>query len=114
MRKLVTTDVFEGLRLIQKSGLKDELVPVIENLAKDPKSLERAGIIGILTVIEVFANAKAEHLIYEWLAGPFECTPEEIGAWDLGTLANNLQALTEANDLRNFFTVLSGLLTRRP
>ena len=113
MRKLKTTDVFEALRLIQKSGLKQQLVPVIEQIANEGLSMERAGITGILTVFEVFAEKKCEDLIYQFLAGPFCCTPKEVGDWDLDTLAANLTKLAEENNLRSFFTSLSGLIKRK-
>ena len=109
MRKLKTLDVFEALRLIQKSGLKDQLVPLIERFAKKPEEVQRAGILGILTLIEVFADNKCEDLIYKWLAGPFECDPDEVRNMELDELAGKLQELAEGNDLRSFFTVLSQL-----
>ena len=113
MRKLKSTDVFEGLRLIKRSGLKESLVPIIAKLARDKDNPEEVGIVGILTMIEVFSDAKCEHIIYEWLSGPFERSPEEIRDMDLDELTLNLQSLAEENDLRNFFTVLSGLLSRK-
>ena len=114
MRKLKTLDVFEALRLVQKSGLKDQLVPLIERFAKKPEEVQKAGILGVLTLIEVFADNKCEDLIYKWLAGPFECDPDEVRNMELDDLATKLKELTEENDLRNFFTVLSGLLGRKP
>lgn len=113
MRKIVTTDVFSALRLVQKSGLKDKLVPVIENLAKNPESVERSGIIGFLTIIEVFAENSCEQMIYEWLAGPFECKAKEIANMELDELAKRLEQLAEANNIRSFFTSLSRLITKK-
>ena len=113
MRKLKTTDVFEALRLVQKSGLKDQLVPIIEKYAKEPTAVERAGITGILTVVEVFAEKKCENLIYEFLARPFECSGADVGDWDLEQLATNLEALAAENDLPRFFGSLSGLLKKK-
>lgn len=114
MRKLKTADVFEALRLVQRSGLKDQLVPIIEKFAKNPEEVQKAGIIGVLTIVEVFADNRCEHLIYEWLARPFECTPEEVENWELSELTDNITALGKENDLRAFFTALSGLAGRRP
>lgn len=113
MRKIKTTDVFNALRLVQKSGLKEQLVPVIEKLAKNPDSLERSGIYGFLTIVEVFSEASCEALIYEWLSGPCECKPKEIANWELDELAMHLTELAEGNDLRNFFTALSSLISRK-
>lgn len=113
MRKVMTTDVFSALRLVQKSGLKEQLVPLIEKIAKEPENLEHAGIMGFLTLVEVFADNKCERMIYEWLAGPCECTAKEIASWDLDELSKNLTLLAEQNNLRNFFTSLSGLISTK-
>lgn len=113
MRKINTQDVFEGMRLIQKSGLKDKLVPVIKDIAETGKSQMDAGIIGVLSAIETFSESKCEHMIYEWLAGPCEMEPREIAEMDLGTLADMLEELGKENDVRRFFSVLSGLLTKK-
>jgi len=113
MRKIVTTDVFSALRLIQRSGLKEKLVPVIENIAKSPDSLEHTGILGFLTLIEVFAESGCENMIYEWLSGPCECKPKDVASWSLDELSENLTKLAENNNLRCFFQSLSGLISKK-
>lgn len=112
MRKINTADVFEAMRLIQKSGLKDKLVPVIKGISASDDTID-VGITGILSVIEVFAESRCEKMIYEWLAGPLEVEAEDIAKMDLGQLADSLEALGEENDLQRFFTVLSGLLSKK-
>lgn len=113
MRKLVTKDVFAALRLVQKSGLKEQLVPVIEKLAENPESIERSGIIGVLTIVEVFTDNKCENLIYEWLASPFETTPKKVGEMELEEFMDKLTELVEGNDLHNFFTSLLRLISAK-
>lgn len=113
MRKINTQDVFEGLRLVQRSGLKDKLVPVINDIAKNGTAVTDAGIIGVLSMIEVFADNRCEQMIYEWLSGPLEVAPEAIAAEDLGTLADQLEALGKESDVRRFFDVLSRLLSKK-
>lgn len=112
MRKIITTDVFKALRLIQKSGLRDKLTDVVKEIAAGDMEVEKAGIMGMLAVLEVFSEEKCEHLIYEWLAGPAEKEAEEIAQLELSDLADLLDRLSEENDIRNFFTVLSRLMSK--
>lgn len=112
MRKINTADVFEAMRLIQKSGLKDKLVPVIKNLSGQEDPLD-VGITGVLSMVEVFAESKCEKMIYDWLAGPLEVEAKSIAEMDLGQLADSLEALGRDNDLKRFFTVLSGLISKK-
>jgi len=113
MRKVTTPDVFEALRLIEKSGLKDKLVPIVEDIAKHPDTLEHWGIVGFLTVLETFAAESCENLIYEWLSGPCECNVEEIKSWDLDVFSSKITQLSEENNFSGFFSVLSKLAGRK-
>ena len=113
MRKINTQDVFEAMRLIQKSGLKEKLVPVIKSVAESGTAVVDTGIIGMLSTIEVFSENRCEQMIYEWLSGPFEVMPQEIAEMDLGTLADMLEELGEGSDVKRFFSVLQRLLTKK-
>jgi len=113
MRKIKTTDVFSAMRLIQRSGLKEKFVPVIKSAAETEDDVVGVGIIGVLSVIEVFAEAQCESMVYDWLSGPLEKSPEEIADMDLDVLTENLEELGRENDLKRFFTALSGLLTKK-
>ena len=113
MRKLQTRDVFNALRLIKKADLKEQLKPVIALAAEGELKVDDIGIEGMLTVIEIFSAAKSEQAIYEFLAEPFEMTPEEVGGMDLGSLTECFDRLAKENDLKNFFTILQGLITKK-
>jgi len=113
MRKLKTTDVFEALRLIKKANLKEELRPVIASVAEGSMSIENIGISGILSVVEIFTEKKAEKAIYEFLSGPFEMTVAQIEDLPLAELAKNFVALAEENDLKNFFGILQAMSTKK-
>lgn len=114
MRKIITTDVFEAMRLIQRSGLREELVPLIKKIAEEKEAdLVDSGILGFLSVLEVFSRKECERLIYELLSGPLEKSADDIASMDLDELGDNLQALAKENNLQRFFIVLSGLLTKK-
>ena len=112
MRKINTADVFKAMRLIQGSELKQKLIPIIKNVSASDDKVN-VGIAGMLSVIEVFAESKCEKMIYDWLAGPLEVDPKTIPEMDISELADNLEALGKENDLKRFFTVLSGLITKK-
>ena len=113
MRKLKGTDLFNTLRLIKKANLKDELLPVIKQLTASGMSVEDMGITGFLTIIEILTERKAEQGIWEVLAGPFEMKPDEVAGLDLLDLAEKMEQLAEENDLKRFFTMLSGLMQKK-
>lgn len=113
MRKLQTKDIFSALRLIQKVNLKKEIKPIFAMAARGDAKVEDVGLEGILTFIETLSASKAESAIYEFLSEPFEMEPEAVRAMGICALAEHLEQLAKENDLKNFFTILQGLITAR-
>ena len=111
MRKIQTSDVFHAVRLIEKSGLKEELVPLIKDIATKGTDALDSGILGILTAL--FSIARMEQPIYEWLAPITGRTPDEIAALALDELVQLLEELSDQNDLRAFFKAVSGLAAKK-
>lgn len=120
MRKLNTADVFAAARVIRASGMRDQLLPIIRqaveeaNKAEDKKTrdaiLSKIGINGFLTVLEAMAERKAEAAIYVALAGPMECSAEEVEKMPLDDLLQKLRQIAEDNRLKDFFGYVSGIL----
>ncbi|HCP14821.1 MAG TPA: hypothetical protein DIT32_03460 [Peptococcaceae bacterium] len=113
MRKLQTQDIFNTFRIIKKANLKEEIKPIIKMAGSGELNIEDVGIEGILGVIEIMTESKAEQAIYEVLSGPFEMDPAKIRHMDLIELAANLETLSKENDLKRFFTLLAGLLSKK-
>ncbi len=113
MRKLQTQDVFNALRAISKANLKEEIKPILKQASAEGVNVEDVGIEGILGLIEIFSQNKSEHAIYDVLAGPFEMEAKQIETMDILTLAENLETLSKENDLKRFFTLLAGLITKK-
>lgn len=113
MRKLQTKDIFQALRLIKKANLKEEIKPVLSLAASGEMAVQDVGIEGVLSIIEIFTEKKAEAAIYEFLSGSFEVSPGEVEAMELAELAGNLKRLAQENDLKVFFTALQGLITKK-
>ena len=112
MRKIQTKDIFAAMRIVKKSGMKQQLIPLIEKAA-GAEDVAQIGIEGFLTVMEVLSENNAERAMYEVLAGPFELTAGEVETLELDELASMLAELGEQNNLRNFFKALWGLITSK-
>lgn len=120
MRKLNTADVFAAARVIRASGMRDQLLPIIQKAAEETKAAEdkkamdailsRIGINGFLTVLEALAERKSEAAIYEVLAGPMECSAEDVEDMPLEDLIPMLRQIAEENQLKDFFGYVSGIL----
>jgi len=113
MRKLQSSDLFATLRVIKKANLKEEIKPIIKKASEGEMDLKDVGIEGMLGVVEILTEKKAEKAIYEVLAGPFEITVDEVEKMDLIELAENLETLAQENDLKRFFTLLAGLTSKK-
>ncbi len=114
MRKLATQDVFAALRIVSDLQLKDE-IQALAQLANDGKlTRDEIGAQAFMKVLELFVSKKAEGCAYEFLAGPFEMTPEEVRDLPLMDLAASIKVMAEENDIAGFFTLLRGLITPKP
>lgn len=113
MRKLQTKDIFQALRLVKKSNLKEELKPVLEKAATPGIDIQDIGIDGIMTVMEALVEKKSEEALYEFFSGPFEMEPKDIAEMSLEELVRNMERLAEENNLKVFFTRLAGLTTKK-
>lgn len=111
MRKLKTTDVFATMRIIKKTGMKEDLIPLIKKATAE--NLEDIGIEGFLTIIEILSEKNSEKAIYEVLAGPFEMTAKEVENLELDELAKLLEQLGNENNVKNFFKALSSVITSK-
>ena len=111
MRKIATKDICAAARIIKKSGMKEELVPLVKLAAE--RSVEDIGIEGILTVLEVVSEKKCEDAVYDVLSGPLEIPAKDIAVMPLDELTHLLEELAAQNNIRNFFKALSGMITSK-
>ena len=109
MRKLKTSDVPSLCRSLKKLGLKEKF----KKLAQEVNTAEEAWSRGFDIIWELFDTATevgGEGAIYEFLAGPFEMTPEEVADLDLDILIENCQTLARENNLGAFFKSAAKLM----
>lgn len=109
MRKLKTTDLPAFCRSLKKLGLKDK----IKVLAQEANTMQEAWDRGFEIIWELFDVATevgGEGAIYEFLAGPFEMTPEAVADLDLDILIANCKQLAAENNLGTFFKSAAKLM----
>jgi|GEM_PF-2639094 hypothetical protein len=126
VRKLNTADLFEFMRMVKRTGVKDELKKVAKSMPKKEKkpqlkvveesddnspelivkeapSQAEVGIDLAFSVMEIFANKKAEEEIYAFIARPFQCAPEEVAENDLMDTIEKLKDVADAQKWASFF-----------
>lgn len=126
VRKLNTADLFEFMRMVKRTGVKDELKKVAKNMPKKDKkpqlkvveegddnspeiivkeapSQAEVGIDLAFSVMEIFSNQNAEDEIYKFIARPFQCTPEEVAENDLMDTIEKLKDVADAQKWASFF-----------
>jgi len=125
VRKLNTADLFEFMRMVKRTGVKDELKKVAKNMPKKEKQPKLALVeneetenpeivqekpsqaeIGIdlaFSVMEIFSDKKAEDEIYKFIARPFQCEPKEVAENDLMDTIEKLKDVADAKKWASFF-----------
>ena len=109
MRKLKTSDVPVLCRSLKKLGVKEQFRAV----AQQANSVDDVWALGFDLVWSLFDAATeetGETALYEFLAGPFEMTPEEVQNLDIDKLLTNLKQLAAENNLTVFFKSAARLM----
>jgi hypothetical protein len=107
MRKLKTFDVPKAARLIKRLGIRDKFREIAME-ANNAKDVFDPGFDFIWDVIDIATEENNEVVIYEFLAGPFEMTPEQVRDLDLDIMIANIKQLATENNLVSFFKSAAG------
>lgn len=115
MRKLNTADLFAFCRLVKALDARERLRDIAAAAAgrkEDGESVDLTGVgmDGMLALLEAAVEPRCEALVYAFLAGPLERTPDEVAALPLDELLPELNELAGLNDLSGFFASVSGIL----
>lgn len=103
MRKLRTSDIPAFCRCLKAIGLKDKFKEIAQN-TDNAKDAWAKGFDLIWDVFDLATEADGEQHLYEFFAGPFEMTAEEVAAMPIPDLLALLKQLAEDNDLKAFFS----------
>ena len=121
MRNLNGHDVFMALKVLQKIGVKDELVALANHINEQyngsgQNTAKNAQEVGARLIFGVLANCgdeAAEKAFFAFLAGPLETTPEELQERDVLETCEEVTRYIETIDRerwRAFFTSLSAAI----
>lgn len=111
MRKLNTKDAFMMMRLLKKTGMRNMVLDMTSKAKETGESVEQIGLNAFFAIMEAISDTENENTVYQFLSGPFEMEPEKIAELDLMTLFDNLKQLAAENNLKSFFTSVSGMNT---
>lgn len=109
MRNFITADLFAAGRIISELNVKEELRAVCQK-SDTIADVWAAGYDLIYLLFEKAVTKKNESLIYEFLAGVMEITPEEVARYDLLDLIEELTKGENAEKWKAFFTRLARLI----
>ena len=109
MRKLKTSDIPVLCRCLKKIGLQDQFKRIAKE-ADNMKDVARLGIDFFWGLFDAATEHEGEAALYEFLAGPFELTPDEVADLDLDVLFGKLQQLAAENNLLPFFKSAAKLM----
>lgn len=102
MRKLKTSDIPVLCRCLKRIGVKEQ----VQAIAKDSDTVRDMwdkGFDLFWGIFDAATEKNGETAIYEFLAGPFEMSAEEVENLDMDILFANLQQLAADNNLAVFF-----------
>lgn len=102
MRKLKTKDVPAFCRCLKRMGAKDKFKEIAME-ANTLKDVESRGFDLVWDLFDLATEQVGEVYIYEFLAGPFEMSVEEVSDLDLDVLFENIKHMIHENNLVAFF-----------
>lgn len=108
MRKLQTKDIFAFCRCIKSIGVKDEINKLCKN-ADTITDIWDQGFELVYNIFEAASEKSSEAHVYEFLAGPFEMTANEVEELEVTELFKLIKQLAAENNLVNFFKSASAL-----
>lgn len=104
-RKLEFGDVFEGARLVEKIGIREEVAEVAKR-AEESKTKKVQIDMGFDLFFGIMSKAithDAEQEIYKFLSPIFEKTPEEVKKMNPLAVYNTLKDVADLEEWANFF-----------
>lgn len=112
MRKLNGRDLMAGVRLVKAAGMKEQINRVAR-LAQNDSNLTalNVGYEFLYAMIENLGDA--EQLLWEFLAGPLEMSPDELANCDILAIEQKVEELIENEDKESwnaFFSRLARLM----
>lgn len=118
MRKLNTLDLVKASRVVKALKIDNEIKTLaikVQNGKIFGNDAEQLGIELLFAVIGNLGSSESEEKLFEFLSGPFEITPEQVGELEILEMANKFVELIKMEDQeawRSFFKQLAFLTNR--
>ncbi|MBH1941634.1 hypothetical protein I5677_12095 [Mobilitalea sibirica] len=109
MRNLQARDVFAACRVLNKIGIKDDIKKLAKKADKAADVWDN-GFDLLFSVFEKATSKNAEKPIYEFIAGLFECEPDEVEKMDFFDLCEKLKEVADPEKWKNFFNKAANLM----
>lgn len=115
MRNLETHDIFAACRLLGKIGVREQIREVAKQAEESKTKRVRVdmGFDLIFGILEKATQENAENEIYVFIAGLFECKPEEVRKMNPIELLNKLQEVANIEEWKNFFGYVAKLMRKK-
>ena len=113
-RKLEFGDVFEGARLVERIGIREEVIEVAKR-AEESKTKKVQIDMGFDLFFGIMSKAitrEAEQEIYKFLSNIFECKPEEVKKMDPLAVFETLKEVASIEEWANFFKSVAKVIPK--
>ena len=121
MRKINTGDTFAAMRVVKAAGIKDEIKRVALDIEDKRKKKikftqemqKQMGAELFFSIIDGLAEQKAELLMYDFLAGPFEMDAKDIAALSIPEIFEKFGELSKMmapEGWASFFSSLAAMI----
>lgn len=111
MRNLQISDVFAFIRLIDETGMRDELKKMV--MSKDSigdLTAESFGYDIIFMLLEKASTEKAEKAVYKFFGNIFEMEPKEVAKMDPVDFVEGIREVADIERWKAFFTSVAKLM----
>lgn len=109
MRNLKTSDIPSFCRCLKKLDVREQFRAVAAESSTAREAWEK-GFDLIWGIFDTATEQAGEKALYDFLAGPFEMTSQEVADLDLGKLFAGLQQLIEDENIVTFFKFAAQLM----
>ena len=111
MRNLQTSDIFAFVRLIDETGMRDELKNMVmkKDSIKD-LTAESFGYDIIFMLLEKASTKKAEVAVYKFFGSLFEMSEDEVAKMDPVDFIDGVREIADIERWKNFFSSVAKLM----
>ncbi len=112
MRKLASIDIFAFCRVVTAIGIKDEVKSIAMKVDKASDLKEELGFDLLFNIFEKATAKKGEKALFEFFAGIFEMSPEDVSRMDPVDFMDTVLEAADIEKWKAFFSRVAALMQR--